>query len=157
MRKALLLLPCIIALCGFTQPPFDANSVTKARAARKLAIDVCGARKDFKSSAEVVDCVAAADSDFAHAVRLNDSKILGDYLAGVKSLDADILAGKLKPEELAKTFRGLQGSFFKAMNDKYAEYQASMTQDMANAAGQPAAKPAMGNMGMMNSMMDGMY
>src|SRR5580704_16220664 len=83
MRKALLLLPFIIALSGFTQPPFDANSVQKARAARKLAIDACGARKDFKSSADVVDCVATADSDFAHAVRLNDSKILGDYMAGV--------------------------------------------------------------------------
>jgi hypothetical protein len=152
MRKALLLLPFIIALCGLTQAPFDANSVPKARAARKVAIDACSARTDFKSSTEVVDCVMMADSDFAHAIRLNDSKILGDYIAGVKSLDADNVAGTLKPGDIAKRFQLLQGSFFKAMDDRYAEYETSMTQDMVNAAGQPHASPGMGNMGMMNNM-----
>src|SRR5476649_865836 len=102
MRKLLPLLPCLIALCGFAQAPFDADAVPKASAARKQAIEACSARTDFKSSAEVIDCVVAADSAFAHAVHLSDSRILNTYLTGMKALDAGIVAGSVKPDEIAK-------------------------------------------------------
>jgi hypothetical protein len=154
MRKAALLLPFMILLCGFARAPFDADSVPRARTARQQAIDACRARTDFKTSADAVDCVTTADSDFAHAVRFNDSKILSEYMTGVKSLDADIVAGKLQPADIAKNFQLLQARFFKAMNDEYADYQASMAQDLTSEAVQSHAPPGMG-MGMMGSM-DGM-
>jgi hypothetical protein len=153
MRKLLLLLPCLIPLCGFAQAPFDANAVTKASAARKLATAACGARTDFKTSADVIDCVVAADSNFAHAIHLNDPQLLDEYVTGVKALDAGIVAGSIKLDDIARNFRALQDKFFKAMNDEYAEYQASLAEALNSTAGKPPAQTGMDRgMGMMDNM-----
>jgi len=135
------------------QAPFDVNAVTKADAARKQSLEVCGARTDFKSSTEVVDCVVAADSAFAHAVHLNDQRLLDDYTTGVKALDAGIVAGTLKPDDIGKNFRALQDKFFKAIKDQYAEYQASVAEDLRSAADQSRATTSMDHgMGMTGNM-----
>jgi len=150
MRKLLLLLPCLMLLCGFAAAPFDADAVPKADAARKQALAACNARTDFKSTADVIDCVVAADRDFAHAVRLTNSKPLDDYTAGVKTLDAGIAAGTVKPDEVAKNFHALQTGFFKAMNSLYADYEANMAQDFASESRDQ------GTTGMRSGSMDGM-
>jgi hypothetical protein len=157
MRALLPLLPSLLLLCGFLPAPFDAEAVPHASAARKEAIAACGARKDFKSSAEVIDCLAMADSAFAHAIRLGNAKMLDDYLAGMKALEGRIVAGSIKPDEIAASFHGLQDGFFKALNDQFGDYQASLAQDMAS--GQPRSPSGMtGNMDTMSNMggMDGM-
>ena len=156
MRKLLLFLPCLIPLCGFAQAPFDTNAVAKAADARKQSLEACGTRTDFKSSTEVVDCVVAADSAFAHAIHLSDPRLLDDYTNGVKALDAGIVAGSLKPDDIGKNFRALQDKFFKAIKDQYAEYQASVAEDLSSAADQARATTSMdhgmGNMSGMSGM-----
>lgn len=158
MRKLLPLLPSLFLLCGFASAPFDADAVPHASAARKEAIAACSARKDFKSSAEVIGCIVAADSAFAHAIHLGNARTLNDYLAGMKMLEGRIVTGSIKPEEIANDFHGLQDGFFKAMNDQYSDYQASLAQDLAG-SGQPRSPSGMtGNMDTMSNMggMDGM-
>jgi hypothetical protein len=100
----------------------------------------------------VIDCVVTADRDFAHAVRLSDSKLLDEYAAGVKTLDAAIAAGTIKPDEVGKNFRALQAAFFKAMNSQYADYQANMAQDFASESRDHGTDMRSGGM----SSMDGM-
>jgi len=153
MRKLLLLLPFLIPMCGFTQAPYDVSAVTKAGTARKQALETCGARTDFKSSAEVIDCVVVADNNFAHAVHLSDPKLFEDYATGVKALDANIVAGTLKPDDIGKNFRALQDAFFKGMRERYADYQASLAEDLKSANDEARTTTGM-NSGM--SMMDNM-
>ncbi len=155
MRKLLLLLPCLVPLCGFAQPPFDASAATKAGAARKQSLEACGARTDFKSSTEVVDCVVAADKVFAHAVHLRDPKLLDDYAVGIRALDAGIVTGSFKPEDIGKNFRALQDKFFKTMNEQYAEYQTSLAEDLSNAADQTRTMPGMDHGTSMTNNMSG--
>lgn len=161
MRKTLLFLPCLVLLCGFAVAPFEANSVPKANTARKQALEACNARKDYKSTAEVIDCVVTADREFAHAVRLTDLKPLDDYAAAVKVLDDGIAAGTVKPDEVGKNFHAIQATFFKAMDRLYADYEFKMAQDFAaqsndqnNAGMHAGGMNSMDNMGGMG--MNGM-
>jgi hypothetical protein len=156
MRKLLLLLPGLALHCGFGIAPFDVTEVPKADAARKQALAACRACTDFKSDAEVIDCVVAADREFARRVRLEDRKLIDDYSARVKLLDADIGAGTLKPGEASVRFRVLQAGFFKAINDGYVAYQADAAQDLVRETNEAAERSAMqmksGGMDSMNGM-----
>jgi hypothetical protein len=129
MRASLLFLPCLTLLCGFATAPFDADAVPKANQARKQALDACNARKDFKSTAEVIGCIVDADRAFAHAVRLIDSRPLDNYTAAIKTLDDGIAAGTVKPADVAKNFHDIQNGFFKALNGLYVDYESTMAQD----------------------------
>jgi len=160
MRKLVLLVPCVILCGGLGVAPFDSAAVPKAIDARQAALKACATRTDFKSNNEVLDCLVAADQGFATAIHLRDSVILTSYTGRVKALESDIDKGAVKPADIMPRFHDAQNEFFKAVKDRYADYQADMAQDTAHDMNDAAqrAQQQMRSMDDMNGMggMNGM-
>lgn len=120
MRKLLLLLPALTLLCGFGIASNRMALVPGAQAARQQAIALCRAGTQSRPVAEALDCIVAADRDFALALNLRNSRLLDDYTSQVRLLARDIDSGTLKPAEATARFQILQAAFFKAANQEFA-------------------------------------
>ncbi len=149
-ERAIIAALCFAGFCAFDVPPFDLTAMTTAQANFRQGWTACAARTDYKTLADSIDCVLAADRALVAAIRLRDTHSFDAFLAKVKTLSEAITAGTLAPAEAKNRFLALHNDFFDSLRIQYADYQSRMAQDYLRDGNR--MPPPASDMGTMNGM-----
>ena len=153
LQRAIIAALCFVGFCAFGMAPFDVAAMGKAQANFRQGWTACAARTDFKTAADSIDCVLAADRTLVTAIHLRDTHVFDAFVAKVKALSATVTAGTLAPKEAASRLLALHNDFFESLRSQYADYETRMAQDylrdddhVPRAAGDMGTMSGMGGM-----------